>query len=301
MTGSNRSAAVGVALGSGAARGWAHIGVLRALEDAGVAVSSVAGSSIGAVVGAAYACGRLDTLDEVARSMQLPQIISLIDLTLPRSGLMDGERIVQLMRQRLPIVNIENLSIPFCAVAADLLTGQQIHISTGPLIDAVRASLSIPGVFTPVQWFNHRLIDGGVVDPVPVRSVRDLGAQYVIAVDINYALYRGRSGHQTSPARLRPVIPLSVYRTIRKLPIATRIRRQQTHRQRASHPSLLDVLMTSVNILEARVTESQFAIDPPDLVIRPPLQEISFLDFHRADEMIAIGYKATQDALRSAP
>ncbi len=292
---------IGVALGSGAARGWAHIGVLRALEEAGIPVRYVAGTSIGSVVGAAYVTGRLDTMDEVARSMQLPQLISLIDLTLPRSGLMDGDRIVQLMRQRLPVTNIENLSIPFCAVAADLMSGQEIHIRTGPLIDAVRASLSIPGVFTPADWFGRRLIDGGVVSPVPVQAVRQMGAEYVIAVDLNYALYRGRLGKQTSPARLRPAIPLSVYRTIKKLPIAARLRRQQTRRRTfSSDPSLLDVLMTSVNILEARVTASSFAIDPPDLVIRPELQDVSFLDFHKADEMIAIGYKAAMHALNRA-
>lgn len=172
---------IGLALSSGSARGWAHIGVVRALAEAGIRVDYVAGTSIGAVVGAVYASGNIDALQEVALQLDWRQIAYFFDVVLPKSGLIDGKKVSAFIRSHVNGINIEELPIPFCAVSTDLATGDEVVIQSGDIIDAVRASISVPGIFTPVKKNGTFLVDGGLVNPVPVSVVRQMGADFVIA------------------------------------------------------------------------------------------------------------------------
>lgn len=184
---------IGLALGSGSARGWAHIGVIKALTEAGIHVDYVAGTSVGAVVGAVYASGRIDSFKDVVLQLDWKKIAFFLDVVFPKSGLIDGNRIAEFIRSHVGEKNIEDLSLPFCAVSTDLATGNEVIIKDGDIIEAVRASISVPGVFTPVRKKGSILVDGGLVNPVPVSVVREMGADLVIAVDLNHDII-GKKG-----------------------------------------------------------------------------------------------------------
>ncbi|NJL98776.1 MAG: patatin family protein [Synechococcaceae cyanobacterium SM2_3_2] len=177
---------LGLALGSGGARGWAHIGVIRALMEADIPIHSIAGASIGAFVGAIHAAGELDELEAFVRELDWKGIMALFDLTFPTSGLLDGNKVYELLTQHLLDLNIEDAGIPFCCVATNLITGQEVQLQTGCMADAVRASISIPGVFTPFERDGCFLGDGGIVNPVPVNVVRQMGAEVVLAINLNH-------------------------------------------------------------------------------------------------------------------
>ena len=193
---------VGLALGSGSARGWAHIGVIRALADAGIEIKCVAGTSIGSLVGAAFALNKVDVLEEFARQLDWKQIVSFLDVTFPKSGLIDGKRITDFFRSHVQDVNIEEMSLRYCAVATDLVTGTEAVLNQGDLIEAIRASISIPGIFAPVKKDDGFLVDGGLVNPVPVSVARNMGADYVIAVNLNHDIVNKRRKNS-----IRPVAP----------------------------------------------------------------------------------------------
>ena len=194
---------LGIALGSGAARGWAHIGILRALEQAGIVPDVVAGTSIGALVGAAYASGRLDRLEEWVTQIDWWEIIRYMDL---RLGGVEGERLMRAFRERVDDVPIETLSKPFGAVATDLHTGREVWFQDGSVLEAVRASIAVPGLFSPVRHRGRWLVDGGLVDPLPVSLCRALGADRVIAVNLNGDIVGkhlgGRPSRLTTPNSL---------------------------------------------------------------------------------------------------
>ncbi|WP_239112183.1 patatin-like phospholipase family protein [Halomicronema sp. CCY15110] len=181
---------LGLALGSGGARGWAHIGVIRALEEAGIQIHAIAGSSIGAFVGAIYAADELDELEAFVQSLNWRAIVSYFDVVFPSTGLLDGNRIYDLLSEHLCDRQIEDTKIPFCCVATDLEAGSPVCLEQGRLADAVRASISMPGIFTPFQHSGRHLGDGGIVNPVPVDVARRLGVDVVLAVNLN---------HPTSP------------------------------------------------------------------------------------------------------
>jgi len=176
---------IGLALGSGSARGVSHIGVIRGLQEAKIKIDVVCGSSIGSLIGGAFAAGKLDTMEEILRGLSWSEFLQFMELPLPRSGLIDGDKIAAYMRNKLSDVNIEDLSIPYGAVATDLTSGQEVWLQKGSLIDAVRASISMPGMFTPAKRDGKLLADGGLVNPVPVSLCRALGAQIVIGVNPN--------------------------------------------------------------------------------------------------------------------
>jgi NTE family protein len=176
---------VGIALGSGSARGWSHIGVIRSLLEAGIPIDFACGASIGALVAGSLAAGFLDPLDRWVRKLSWSHIIGFMDVMIPRSGLVEGERITAYLRETLADPKIEDLPIPFIAIATDLKTGKEVWIQEGSLIDAIRASISFPGIFTPCGRNGQWLVDGGLVNPVPVSSCRAMGADIVIAVNLN--------------------------------------------------------------------------------------------------------------------
>jgi len=176
---------IGLALGSGSARGWSHIGVIRGLQEADVAIDIVCGSSIGALVGGAYAAGKLDDAEKLIRGLAWSDVLGFMEVPVPRSGLINSDKVADYLRERLGDPNIEDLPKPFAAVATDLTTGQEVWIRKGSLIEAIRASISMPGMFTPCFREGRLLVDGGLINPVPVSLCRSLGANTVIAVNPN--------------------------------------------------------------------------------------------------------------------
>jgi len=293
---------VGLALGSGSARGWSHIGVLRALDEAGLEIRYVAGTSIGSLVGAAYALNKMDVLEDFARQLDWKQIVFFLDVTFPRSGLIDGKKISDFFRSHVREMDIEELPIRYCAVATDLATGREVVLNKGDLIEAIRASISVPGIFTPVRKNGRFLVDGGLVNPVPVSAVRKMGADYVIAVDLNHDIIDKRKATGTVPVD-SSVAGVVVQPRPPKWRIAQELGnkfnefsssalahvRQWLHKDPV--PNIFDVLTTAINIMEVQITATRLETDPPDLLIQPKLGDIRFLEFHRADEAIAEGYR----------
>lgn len=290
----DRRPRIGLALGSGAARGWAHIGVLRVLQEAGIEPDIVCGTSIGALVGAAYAAGELDRLEPWVRSLGWQQVVGLIDLRLG-GGLIEGGKLVAFFRERFADRGIGSLGKPFGCVATDLATGREIWLREGPVIEAVRASIAIPGVFTPARIDGRLLVDGGLVNPVPVSLCRAMGAEVVIAVDLNWDLMRRRQrvvGRSRTRSR-------GLWEGVwaRLSGQAAEAAAEETTPATEGPPSLLDVIVTSMNIVQWRITQSRLAGEPADVVIRPVLSDIAAMDFHRAAPAIAAGRKAAEQAL----
>jgi NTE family protein len=295
-------AKVGLALGSGSARGWAHIGVIRALVDAGIEIEYVAGTSIGALVGAAFALNKMDVLEDFARQLDWKQIVSFLDFIFPKSGLIDGKRITDFFRSHVHDINIEEMSLRYCAVATDLVTGSEVVLNQGDLIEAIRASISIPGIFAPVNKSDSFLVDGGLVNPVPVSVARDMGADYVIAVNLNHSITDERSTKSIQAVtssmidqigkstRQKSGLGQALSGRLNEFNSPALSQVSQWMRSNPA-PSIFDVLTTSINIMEVQVTTTGLAANPPDLLIQPKLRDIRFLEFHRAEEAIAEGYR----------
>jgi NTE family protein len=293
-----RSGPVGLALGSGSARGLAHIGVLRALLEAGIEVRWVAGSSMGAFVGAMFAAGKLERLEAEFLGFDWGSIASLLDPVFPRSGLIDGQKIGAFMRNHLGVDNIEQLPIAFRALATDIASGEEVVLASGDVIAAVRASIAVPGIFTPVRSNGRTLVDGGLVNPVPVNVVREMGAEHVIAVDLNHDIVvsrTARSAASSNGSALTQFVTqmLSGLETFEAPPIAHF--REWLHREPL--PGIFEVLLASIYIMQARITQATLRYDPPELLIQPPLGAVRFMEFARAGEIVEIGYRSAQEAL----
>lgn len=302
---------VGLALGSGSARGLAHLGVLRALAEAGIEVHCIAGASMGALVGAIHAAGKVDALEATFREFDWKKTVSFFDVVLPKSGLIDGAKVGELVRSHVHADAIEELPMPFAAVATDLASGEEVVIRDGDLIEAVRASIAVPGIFTPVRRNGRLLVDGGLTDPVPVSAARALGADYVIAVDLNHEIVAGKNlkplrrqrrdeGQAVNGlARLaeeqrRALRDLKAW-LLGRGPAGAQLARWLSPEE--PQPNVFEVLLAAINIMETRITETRLHLAPPDLLIRPPLGHIRFMEFARAEEIIAIGYESTRKAL----
>jgi len=303
---------VGLALGSGSARGWSHIGVIRALTEAGVRVDYVAGTSIGALVGAVYASGEIDALEEVVLQLDWKKIAYLFDVVFPKSGLIDGKKVSVFIQNHVKKINIEDLPLPFCAVSTDLTTGDEVAISKGNIIDAVRASISVPGIFTPFKKNGKILVDGGLVNAVPVSVVRNMGADFVIAVDLNHNIIgsnvSGKTSGRDSGKRLAEKKKLKKSKKRNKLVEAlnkkigaidfTALAHVRQWMKKEPLPSIFEVLTTSANIMETQITAIRLKADPPDILIQPNLGHLKFLEYNRAKEAIAEGYKEGGNQIR---
>lgn len=305
---------IGLALGSGSARGLAHLGVIRAVEEAGVQVNYVAGTSIGALVGAVYASGSIDSLESTFQKFDWKKMVSFFDVIFPKSGLIDGAKVRDLVRALVHTEVIELLPIPFCAVATDIQSGKEVVIRQGDLIEAVRASIAVPGIFTPVRSNGLLLVDGGLVNPVPVSVARAMGADIVIAVDLNQQIVTGKNlkpliAPRTTPPP--PDIPTPTSRWVGDCLLSLRELQQRLLAKDAPAagqftrwlsaeplPNIFELLLASVNIMETSITESRLGIDKPDLIISPPLGEFRFLEFNRAEEIISIGYESAREQLK---
>ncbi len=293
---SKHKSKIGLALGGGAARGWAHIGVIRALEEIGIKPDIVCGTSIGALVGAVYAAGELDKFEEWVLALKVSEIISYLDVSLS-SGLLKGDRLMEFFRKDFNDYNIEDLDIPFAATATLLNSGAEKWLKEGSMLDAVRASIALPGLFTPVMHEGSVLIDGGLVNPVPVSLARALGADIVIAVDLNSdALNR----HMNAPENTEAVINESNH-WIDKLKDGISGLMPSADSSAPQLPSMIDVIAASINIMQVRISRSRMAGEPPDFILTPKLAEIGLLEFHRAKESIEEGKQAVERAKHSFP
>lgn len=292
-----RKTRIGLALGSGSARGWAHIGAIRALEERGVKPDIVCGTSIGALVGAAYASGELDRLETWVTALAWTKVVRLMDLTW-RGGLIRGNRLFNLFRTIFEERDIADLPVLYGAVATELSSGRELWLRTGKVLEAVRASCAMPGLFTPVIRDGEILVDGGLVNPVPVSVCRALGADLVIAVDLSWSKlgpYRQR-GRGRETAAPRQVAPREVPGWLGRLRPAWV--QGKTKQEEVTLPSLYDVFMTSLDIVEMRVARSRLAGDPADVLLTPLLPDFATMDYHRAKEAIAEGRAAVE---RMAP
>lgn len=311
---------IGLALGSGAARGWAHIGVLRALEEIGIEPDIICGTSIGAAVGAAYLTDQMDELQAWAQKMGWLGMLGIIDLTFRRGGLVAAEKAFSRFDNERSDILIENLRLPFATVATDLSTGREIWLRDGPLMSAVMASAAMPGLFPAVRRDHHLLVDGALVNPVPVSLCRALGADVVVAVNLNSELSplgrpNGRgNGARTNgkPAAKTPAPEAVVAGGDAGSPalshltsqISTWLGRKPSRRTRFiadqiddAHvqkpmPNALEVMAGSIDIMQDRITRSRLAGEPPDVLIAPRLAHIGILEFDRAAEAVEIGHAA---------
>ncbi len=268
-----KKAKLALALGGGAARGWAHIGVLRALDEAGIEVGMIAGTSIGALVGGCYLAGKLDELESFARSLTMRRIAGLLDLTIGGSGLFGGMRLTRRMQEHLEGFTIEGLDRPFVAVATELYTGHEVWITSGSLITALRASYALPGIFEPVTNNNRTLVDGALVNPVPTSVCRAYEQPLVVAVNLNYEVF-GRSAVVKHNASVQPL-------------------EEPQPTTRAQRLGLPGIMVQAFNIIQERISRARLAGDPPDLALHPKLNDIGLSEFHRAGEAIDRGYEET--------
>ena len=265
---------IGLALGSGSARGWAHIGVIRALESAGVQPDIVCGTSIGALVGAAYALGELDRLERFVRTLKFADVVHFMDFGFS-GGVLKGDRIMEFFRREVADRPIDTLKIPFAAVATSLRTGAEVWLRRGSTFDAVRASIALPGLFAPVCHEGGLLVDGGLANPVPVSLARAMGADLVIAVDLGSDVLGRR------------------FRTAQSVKIDELSAKERTPAEPAM-PSMMDVLASCMDIVQVRLARSRLAGEPPDVMVAPRLAHLRLLDFHHAHEAIAEGHRAVE-------
>lgn len=322
---------IGLALGSGAARGMAHIGVLKALKEAEIPIHAVSGTSSGALVGAAYVSGKLDEIEEFALNIDWRVIASYCDFVFPRKGLLEGTKITTLLNQIINQPKFEELLIKFAVVATDLHTGEEIVFTKGNVTEAVRASISLPGIFEPVLYQNRLLVDGGLVNPVPVNVARNLGAEKIIAVDLTDHIeqrnkprrlngaeakrkVRSDKLHQqmmaaaendqtaTNEDQLATLKEHWVFRNLEQ-----RYRRvEQQLKSRISaitdwkeepeedqSPSLFDVMANTINIMSHQIAGAQLREHKPDVIIKPKLGYVGLFDYQEAEDVMRIGYEQT--------
>jgi NTE family protein len=297
MSGTKRPL-LGIALGGGAARGWAHIGVLKCLIDAGLEPDIVAGTSIGAVAGACYVTGRLSALEDFASSLTRRRVFGFLDVNFGGSGLITGQRLSARLERHMHDVTIEGLDKRFVAVATELGTGHEVWLNTGSLVHALQASFALPGIFRPVKINGRWLIDGALVNPIPVSVCRALGARFVIAVNLSCDLInRGTVIHDHAAladpsAGVEDTAPPG-----KNGRAALHLLHRQIFGRSKETPGISSVMMDAINITQDRIARSRLAGDPPDISIAPRTGHIGLFDFHRANEAIELGAHAAEKEL----
>ncbi len=316
-----KSGGIALALGGGAAKGWAHIGILRAFEEEKIPISMIAGTSIGALVGGCFLAGKLDALEHFARSLTRANIIRYMDFSISGAGIISGTRLASTMESHLARQTIEGLPASFVAVCTDIRTGHEIWLHDGPLIAALRASYALPGVFAPVVHGGRHLVDGALVNPVPVSACRIYEPDVVIAVDLNSETFgRGtviRASHyetrenirdeeeKSKAADTRSSSWLSFFAATDHRAPGSSSHVDEPHRtlaqpkvQPKSHLGTMGVMMEAFNIIQDRIGRARMAGDPPDFTIRPKLFGVGLADFHKADEAIRVGYTEGRKRIR---
>jgi NTE family protein len=289
---------IGLALGSGMARGFAHIGVVKRLLHHGIRPTIVAGTSIGSLAGACYLSGKMDVFEEWARTLNRRKVFSYLDFRIRSAGLIGGKRLERLMHDHFGGMDVRDLPGQFTAIASDLSTGHEVWLAEGDLIDTLRASFALPGVFPPVELDQRLLVDGALVNPVPVSTCQAMGARLTIAVDLNADMI----GKATKPGqKYQTVAGFDVFNDEHVAPEDQKLFHggitQRLFRRESNSPSLFGVMVSALNILQDRLTRSRLAGDPPDVHIKPRIGHFGLLEFERAEEMIAEGEAAVDRAL----
>jgi NTE family protein len=299
-----RQPKIGIALGAGAARGWAHIGVLLELSEQGIEADIVAGTSIGALVGGAYAAGKLKEMERFARNLTKRRVMSLMDVSFSGVSFLSGEKLRRELEHSFYNKSFEELPRKFAAVATETGTGHEVWLTKGNLAEAIRASYALPGIFEPVKINGRWLFDGALVNPVPVTVCRALGAEIVIAVNlVSDATYRGTTIHD--PVAIEPVLERF---EIEEPPEAQTLRsrifggvgdnlRRIFGRREDGAPGIASAMVDAFNIAQGRISRSRLAGDPPDVLVNTRLGKVGLFDFHRADELITAGRRATRRAM----
>jgi NTE family protein len=293
-----RRAKVGIVLGAGAARGWAHIGALRELDALGLKLDVIVGSSIGTLVGGCYAAGRLDMLEAFARSLTRRRVLGLLDFSFAGSGLIGGQRLRTRLEAALGDLRIEDLPVRFAAVATEIGGGHEIWLRRGLLVDAIRASYALPGVFEPVKVDGRWLFDGAIVNPVPVSVARALGAERVIALNISSDRFGRGTAIQdpfgrTEPA---PAVEESPHDTSGMIARWWRGSNGAKVNGEPAAPGMMTSMVNAFDILQDRIMRSRLAGDPPDALVQVRVGKVGMFEFHRADELIALGREAVRKA-----
>jgi NTE family protein len=288
---------IGLALGGGAARGFAHIGVMRRLLEHGIVPDVIVGTSIGAVVGGCYAAKEMDNLETWARTLTVRGVLSYLDISLSGSGLIGGGHLASRLETSLKDTRIDDLPIRFAAIATEFNTGHEIWLTRGRLSEALRASYALPGIFPPVLIGGRWLVDGALVNPVPVSAARALGARLVIAVNLNADLFgRGTIIASHGSDDIEPVSTQVKSNGLRGMFAGDRSMRRQFLGRRG-RPGLPTVMVEAFNVMQDRITRARLAGDPPDVLISPRLGSVGWFEFHRAAEAIQIGTEATEKAI----
>ena len=292
---------IGLALGGGAARGFAHIGVMRALRAHGIEPDVIVGTSIGAVVGGCYAAGQFDNFEEWARGLNFRGVLGYFDLSLSRAGLISGAQLAKRLEAALGTTHIEDLKIRFAAIATEIGTGHEIWLTHGRLVDALRASYALPGIFAPVRIGGRWLVDGALVNPVPVSAARSLGARLVIAVNLNSEMFsRGATvsthGSDDFDEQAHAIETESggLFGLFGGKSGRNRALRRQLL---GGGPSIPTVMIEAFNVMQDRITRARLAGEPPDVTIAPRIAPVGWFDFHRAEDAIRIGEEAAERAI----
>jgi NTE family protein len=296
-----RRPSIGLALGGGAARGFAHIGILRTLLAHGIKPDVVTGTSMGAVIGGSYAAGQLEPFMQWSLTLTRRRVLRYLDISFSGSGLINGTRLARHLETTLGRTKIETLATRFAAIATEIDTGHEVWLTRGRLVEAVRASYAMPGVFAPVQVGKRWLVDGALVNPVPVSAARALDARVVIAVNLNADLLgRGATiashGFDEEDPPL-PLHPRDGRNWRQRINIERLLKRQFLGR--GDRPGLPTVLIEAYNVMQDRITRARLGGDPPDIMISPRLGKVGLFDFHCADEAIRIGAEAAERSLQT--
>jgi len=291
---------VALALGSGSSRGWAHIGAIEALQEANIPIDYVAGSSVGCYVGALYASGSLKSLKRFVLSMDGKKVFSYFDVVFPRSGLLDGTRkLKELFSIHTTVDDFSELIIPVMMVATDIASGKKVVLKSGNIFEALRATMSIPGLFAPVKVKGRWLVDSGLVDPVPVGVARALEADVVIAVDLNSGMASRRMSSRTAKGAAGKSGESPGYKSelLRKMveyyehaETSFTAKISELLNRESATPDIIETVMTSINIMQERITRVNLAVEPPDILIQPRLGQLKMMDFDHVEQTIEEGY-----------
>lgn len=301
---------IGLALGSGGARGWAHLGVLRRLRELGIRPYCVAGTSIGSIAGALFLTQTEEVMAELASHLDWKRVAQMFfEVGIPRSGLISGKNMIHFLKDVIPARSFSDLPVPFAAVATDLASGKEYVFDKGDLFRAIRASVAIPGMFTPVRYQKMQLVDGGLLNPLPVDICRKMGADYVIGVDVNLRLPETvipLPQKKESKQKVTPAIEAVLETVVKWLPqlqepvtnLAKRITpKKEEKKEEFPRYSIFEVMTRSFRLTENLVTRLKLEQEPPDLLIQPAVADLSTLDFHRGESAIQAGIFAADEKL----
>ena len=296
MTGSGKTHTIGLALGSGASRGWSHIGIIKALLREGIEPDIVCGTSVGAMIGACYLTDNLGKREEWVLGSTRTDVLKFFNVKLSQSGFVDSERMKRFLHRFVggEKLQIENLPKRYAAISTDLQTGREVWFQEGGLADAVRASMALPGLFPAVRHEHRWLVDGGLVNPVPVSTCRALGADIVIAVNLNSDVM-GR--HNKKKPERDPGKKKGVLQSLKQTTLEYSSSIFPDSGKQEDAPGLVASITNSINIVQDRITRSRLAGDPPEVVIAPKLAHIGLLEFQRAAEAIEEGENCVKNTL----